>query len=47
LVLAAGGKITDPWGRPLVVTAGTVAATNGLLHEALLEVIAPHQPEAT
>ncbi|MGZ3454027.1 MAG: inositol monophosphatase family protein [Polyangiales bacterium] len=47
LVLAAGGKVTDPWGRPLVVTSGTVAATNGLLHDALLEVIAPHQPEAT
>jgi myo-inositol-1(or 4)-monophosphatase len=47
LVLAAGGKVTDPWGRALVVEHGTVAATNGLLHDALLEAIAPHQPGPT
>jgi myo-inositol-1(or 4)-monophosphatase len=47
LVLAAGGTVTDPWGGPLVVERGTVAASNGLVHRALLETIAPHQPEAT
>jgi myo-inositol-1(or 4)-monophosphatase len=46
LVIAAGGKVTDPWGRTLAPESGTVAATNGKLHDALLATIAPHQPPA-
>lgn len=44
LVLAAGGRISDPWGRPFVAEAGALVATNAVLHEALLAAIAPHQP---
>lgn len=46
LVLAAGGRISDPWGRPFVAESGAIVATNGALHDALLAAIAPHQPEA-
>lgn len=45
LVLAAGGKVTDPWGRPLIVPEGRVLASNGRVHGALLGAIARHQPE--
>jgi myo-inositol-1(or 4)-monophosphatase len=45
LVLSAGGRVTDPWGSSLVVTAGGIVATNGHVHDALLSAIAPHQPK--
>ena len=47
LVLAAGGRISDPWGRPFAVETGTIVATNGRVHDALLSAIAPHQPEVS
>ncbi len=45
LILSAGGTISDPWGGPFVPERGAIAASNGALHPALLEAIAPHQPE--
>lgn len=44
LVLAAGGRVTDPWGAPFIAESGTVAASNGVVHDALLAALAPHQP---
>lgn len=44
LVLAAGGRVSDPWGGPFVAERGTILATNGRLHDAALAAIAPHQP---
>jgi myo-inositol-1(or 4)-monophosphatase len=44
LVVAAGGRTSDPWGGPFVAEAGAVAASNGLLHEALLRALERHQP---
>lgn len=46
LVVAAGGRISDPWGRPFHVESGALVATNARLHDVLLAAIAPHQPEA-
>jgi myo-inositol-1(or 4)-monophosphatase len=39
LVTEAGGKVTDRYGRPTDVYTDSVAATNGLVHEALLELL--------
>ncbi|GAC1542175.1 MAG: inositol monophosphatase family protein [Polyangiales bacterium] len=46
LVLGAGGRVGDPWGRPFVATEGAVLASNGRLHEAMLAALAPHLPTA-
>jgi myo-inositol-1(or 4)-monophosphatase len=46
LVLAAGGRVTDPWAGALDVTTGAIVASNGRIHDALLAEIAPHQPGA-
>ena len=39
LVVEAGGRITGIEGRPLDVDAPTLLATNGLIHDRMLEVI--------
>jgi myo-inositol-1(or 4)-monophosphatase len=43
-VVAAGGKVTDPWGRPFRVEPGTVLATNGRVHDELQAALSPHLP---
>jgi len=46
IVEEAGGTVTDLRGQRLdVFTAGSVAATNGLLHDGLLTVMAPYIPD--
>lgn len=44
LVTTARGTISDPWGAPFVAESGAIAASNGILHDALLRAIAAHQP---
>jgi myo-inositol-1(or 4)-monophosphatase len=44
LVRAAGGRVTDPWGGTFRVESGDVVASNGLVHDELLGVLAPHLP---
>jgi len=44
MVLAAGGRLTDPWGRPFRVEPGAVLASNGRVHDELRGVLAPHLP---
>lgn len=39
LVEEAGGKVTDISGRPVLSGDGTVVVTNGLLHDAFLELL--------
>ena len=39
IVAEAGGRITDMTGGPFTSRGGTVLATNGLLHDAMLDVI--------
>jgi histidinol-phosphatase len=39
LVEEAGGRITDLTGAPLLSGDGTILATNGLVHEAVLELV--------
>jgi histidinol-phosphatase len=39
IVEAAGGRFTDIDGRPLGLSSGSVLATNGRLHEAVLGAI--------
>ncbi len=41
LVREAGGTVTRPDGRPWDVFGGTCLATNGLVHQALVDIIAP------
>jgi myo-inositol-1(or 4)-monophosphatase len=40
----AGGKMTDARGNPLGLAKTSVLASNGLLHEAMVETIAPYHP---
>lgn len=40
LVEEAGGKVTDLRGRPLTYEARQILATNGKIHDAMLEVLA-------
>lgn len=44
LVTEAGGRVTDLTGAPVLTGDGSVLATNGLLHDELLELVAgiPH-----
>lgn len=50
---AAGGKLSDLWGQPLVYTAvalnnaGGLLASNGLVHDAVVEKLAPLFPGNT
>jgi 3'(2'), 5'-bisphosphate nucleotidase len=52
LVAAAGGKVTDTWGDPIDYRADTLSndrglvASNGLLHDALLEGLKRHRGQA-
>lgn len=46
LVAIAGGRVSDPWGAPFSAASGAIAASNGRVHDALLQAIAGHQPEA-
>jgi histidinol-phosphatase len=39
IVEAAGGRFTDLEGRPLTLTSESVLATNGRLHDSLLQAI--------
>ena len=39
IVGEAGGRVTDDGGRPFVLDAPGIVATNGRLHEAILEVL--------
>ena len=41
----AGGKVTDARGNPLPLGKSSVLATNGPLHEPMLEVIRPRHPD--
>jgi myo-inositol-1(or 4)-monophosphatase len=43
-VVAAGGTITDPWGRPFRVEYGDVLASNGRIHDELRIGLEPHLP---
>ncbi len=40
----AGGKVTDARGNPLGLAKTSVMASNGHLHDAMLEAIVPHHP---
>ena len=40
----AGGRVTDCYGQPLTLAKGSLLATNGLLHEQVLEVLRRHAP---
>ncbi len=42
LVTEAGGRVTDSWGGP--PRPADIVASNGLLHEAVLALIAAHRP---
>ena len=40
----AGGKVTDARGEPLPIASSSILASNGKLHEAMLEVTTRHHP---
>lgn len=42
LVAEAGGRVTDSYGRP--PRASDLVASNGLIHEGLLSLVAAHRP---
>jgi myo-inositol-1(or 4)-monophosphatase len=42
IVAEAGGRVTTCSGGPLTVAKSSILASNGLLHDELLRVIAPH-----
>jgi len=44
IVAEAGGRVTDFDGRPFTLTAPGVVATNGLIHEPIVEVLAMAGP---
>lgn len=46
IVEEAGGKVTSATGEPLPLARSTILASNGLLHEACLEITRRHQPRA-
>lgn len=43
LVQEAGGRISDTSGQPFEARAGRLVASNGLIHDAMLETIAGHE----
>ena len=47
IVAEAGGSVTDMAGAPFASRAGHVLATNGLLHDTMLEVIGDFQEESS
>jgi myo-inositol-1(or 4)-monophosphatase len=40
IVREAGGRVTDYQGHPVDIRAGWIVASNGLIHDPLLEAIA-------
>ena len=47
-VQEAGGKVTTGRGEPLPIAKTSILASNGLLHEAVLEIVkAYHPPDRT
>lgn len=42
LVTEAGGKVTDCRGRPLPIGKSSILATNGALHQPVLNIVNPH-----
>ena len=46
LVEEAGGRVTDGRGRPFVVGSNELVATNGHVHDELLELVRPSEPSA-
>ncbi|HEV7283110.1 MAG TPA: inositol monophosphatase family protein [Pirellulaceae bacterium] len=46
IVTEAGGRVTTATGEPLPLTRSTILASNGLLHDAALEITALHQPDS-
>ena len=45
VVLEAGGRVSDFEGRPFAPDAPGIVATNGLVHQAILDVLATAGPE--
>lgn len=45
IVEEAGGKVTTCTGEPLPLARSTLLASNGLLHEAALEIVRRHLPD--
>jgi myo-inositol-1(or 4)-monophosphatase len=43
----AGGKVTTATGAPLPLGKSSILASNGRLHDALLEIVASHAPNGT
>ena len=43
IVAEAGGRVTDYSGKPLRVDCGEIVASNGLVHDAMLEVLRERQ----
>jgi myo-inositol-1(or 4)-monophosphatase len=41
----AGGKVTDARGGELPIGKSSILATNGKIHEAMLEVVRPRHPK--
>ncbi len=39
-VTEAGGRVTDLWGQPLRISTPRIVASNGLIHEEMLRVLA-------
>jgi myo-inositol-1(or 4)-monophosphatase len=46
IIKEAGGKITDFWGGDDYLFGGHVVASNGLIHEQMLDHIKPHFPQS-
>ncbi len=46
LIQEAGGRVTNMDGTPLDLTAGNILATNGRIHDEMMEVIRATRPEA-
>lgn len=45
LVREAGGTVTDPFGAPSVPETPMVLSSNGILHQSLVDILAPLVPE--
>jgi myo-inositol-1(or 4)-monophosphatase len=43
----AGGKVTTCTGEPLALAPSSILASNGALHEAVLEIVGRHYPAGT
>ncbi|KAA5539592.1 inositol monophosphatase [Roseiconus nitratireducens] len=47
IVTEAGGTVTDGAGKPLGLVPSSLVASNGRLHEALLDIVMRHHPGET